>query len=328
MNIALYTTEIEPVILDGQDVRRPHPGHPIEFSMTPTVRHKKEKMTKFLYISDTHLGANPMGYQQQQGYPERLPELLETMEEWISATGDIDFLLHGGDMVDAATEVNIQTAADLFHLSIPVYLCLGNHDLTHEKSLDMWLGLAPRLFKNQAPEYTVETDDCVLHVIPNHWEETPYFWGSRQDAQFSADQLTQLKIDVEKRPETAHIISTHSPTIGLPIEQTGFPEPHHSPPESFQTQLMELTAERQQIQSVLGGHNHMNMHLEIDAVNYVTTSSFPETPFDFKLFEITPTAISMSTPSLFDRMGFRGEYDFDRTFVQGREKDRSFTRSI
>ena len=72
----------------------------------------------------------------------------------------------------------------------------------------------------------------------------------------------------------------------------------------------------------------MNMHLEVDAVNYVTASSFSETPFDFKLFGITPTSISMSTPNLFDRMDFKGEYDFDKTFVQGREKDRSFTRSI
>jgi hypothetical protein len=299
-----------------------------ESSTTPTVRPEKEEMTRFLYIADTHLGADPMGYQQQQGYPERLPELLKTMEEWISAEGDIDFLLHGGDMVDAATEENIQTAADLFRFSIPVYLCLGNHDLTHEKSLEMWLGLAPQFFKNQAPTYAVETDDCTLHVIPNHWEETPYFWGSRQDAQFSADQLSRLETDLAKHSEIAHIVSTHSPAIGLPTEQTGFPEPHHSPPESFQTQLMKLVAEHGQIQSILGAHNHMNMHLEIDSVNYVTTSSFSETPFNFKLFEITPTSISMSTPSLFDRMGFRGEYDFDKTFVQGREKDRSFTRAI
>ena len=285
-------------------------------------------MTKFLYISDTHLGANPMGYQQQQGYPERLPELLKTLEEWISREGDIDFLLHGGDMVDAATEENIQATADLFRLSIPTYLCLGNHDLTHEKSLDMWLSIAPHFFAGNSPEYAVETDDCVLHVIPNHWEETPYLWGSRQDAQFSADQLIHLETDLEKHPQIPHLLSTHSPAIGLPIEQTGFPEPHHSPPEPFQIQLQKLLAEHSQIQTVLGGHNHMNMHLEVDAVNYVTASSFSETPFDFKLFGITHTSISMSTPNLFDRMDFKGEYDFDKTFVQGREKDRSFTRSI
>ena len=172
-------------------------------------------MTRFIYIADTHLGAIPMGYQQQQGYTEKLPDLLRAMEEWISAAGDIDFILHGGDMVDAATETNIQTAAALFRLSVPVYLCLGNHDLTHERSLDMWMDLAPHFFPQQAPEYSIETADCLVHVVPNHWGEVPYLWKDRQEAHFSADQLNQLESALTRRPEAAHFISTHSPARGF-----------------------------------------------------------------------------------------------------------------
>ena len=36
-------------------------------------------MTRFLYIADTHLGAAPMGYRQQPGYPERLGEIVRAL---------------------------------------------------------------------------------------------------------------------------------------------------------------------------------------------------------------------------------------------------------
>jgi len=42
----------------------------------------------------------------------------------------IDFILHGGDMIDSTTEDHIVAATNAFDLAVPVYLCLGNHDLT------------------------------------------------------------------------------------------------------------------------------------------------------------------------------------------------------
>ena len=104
-------------------------------------------MTKFLYIADTHLGANPMGYQKQRGYPERLPEILACLRAWLADEGGVDFILHGGDMVDSATADHIREAAEVFRFPVPVYLCLGNHDLTGEGSLDDWLALGARLLQ-------------------------------------------------------------------------------------------------------------------------------------------------------------------------------------
>ena len=56
--------------------------------------------------------------------------MLECLDKWIQSHPGIDFVLHGGDMVDLATVENIRAARDLFSLSVPVYLCLGNHDMT------------------------------------------------------------------------------------------------------------------------------------------------------------------------------------------------------
>ena len=76
-------------------------------------------MTRFLYIADTHLGADPMGYQQQRGYPQRLPEILSALCARLDAIHGIDFILHGGDMVDSTTEGHVAAAAKSFDLPVP-----------------------------------------------------------------------------------------------------------------------------------------------------------------------------------------------------------------
>ncbi len=279
-------------------------------------------MTKFIYIADTHAGTDFMGYQQQKGYPEKLPDILAAFDAWINEEGGVDFVLHGGDMIDSATADNIRNAARLFRLSVPVYLCLGNHDLTERASLDLWMEWAPRFFPKASPGYSIETDDCVVNVIPNHWCDIPYFWSDKQEACLFEDQLAQLEAQLKSHRESVHMLSTHSPVFGLPPEQTGLPDPLHTPVESFSSCVTDLVRSYPQVRCVLGAHNHMNMNVAVDGINYVTASALSEAPFEFKLFTVASGSVRMSTIGLFDRINFKAEYDFNKTYVQGRRKDR------
>jgi len=285
-------------------------------------------MTRFLCIADTHLGADPMGYTQQRGYPERLREICRALVERVAAWGGVDFVLHGGDMVDAGTDANIRAAAGLFDLPAPVYLCLGNHDLTTPDAVERWLELAPEFFVGDAPEYDVATDDCIVHVCPNHWCETPYFWRDAQDIRFSLDQKERLARALDASPDLPHIILTHSPVYGLPPEQTGHREPLHAPPPEFASQIAAILAGHDCVRCVLGGHSHMNMRVNYDGVEFVTVSALSETPFEIKLFEVSREEMRMSTVSLASSLDFEAEYDEGRGFVQGRAVDRSFTIDV
>jgi 3',5'-cyclic AMP phosphodiesterase CpdA len=269
-----------------------------------------------------------MGYQQQQGYPEALRQIVAALNTWLSGVQDIAFVLHGGDMVDAATEDNVREADALLRLAVPVYLCLGNHDLTSERSLELWLALAPRFFKAGAPEFSIETDDCMIHVAPNHWDKTPYFWRDVQEEHFREEQLGWLAAELSRRPDAVHLLSTHSPAMGVPTEQTGHLQPCHGPAARFQACLLELAGRHRQLRCILGAHNHLNMSVQVGDVHCVTVSALAETPFEFKLFEITPAAVAMSTHSLFSRVDFKPHYEFDKAFVQGRKKDRSFCTRV
>ena len=309
-------------------------AHTSKLACSPTAdpqpdAEASQGMTRFIYITDTHLGADPMGYQQQKGYPEKLPEILAALREYLCAKGNVDFVLHGGDMINVATDGNIVAAVASFDFPIPVHLCLGNHDLTVPDALDRWLRLAPDFFcKSGSPEYSIATEDCIVHVAPNHWEDRPYYWGNVQNARLSKEQIVYLTEELNTAPHLPHVVLTHSPVYGLPVEQTGFSEPHHSPNRLFTACMTALVARHANVKCVLGAHNHMNMRVVHKGVDFVTVSSLAETPFEFKLFEVTPRSITMSTVSLNNSLNWNGEYDAAKAFVQGRTVDRSFSNEL
>jgi len=286
-------------------------------------------MTRFVYLADTHLGAETLGYQQQPAYPGKAPGIFKALEAWIEEEGGVDFILHGGDLVDAGTPEAIRRASELARFSRPVHLCLGNHDLTEKESLEHWLKLRPDLFPGGHPEYTIETEQCVIHVVPNHWNAIPYYWRCGEGGPgFFPHQMEALHARCRAAAGRTQILLTHSPVFGLPPEQTGLSEPLHSPEEAFTRWVTSLAGAHPDLRCVLGAHSHMNMRIERGGVNYVTASSLIEAPFEFKLFEIDAGRLSMKTVSLANRLSFAADYDPTRAYVQGRACDRAFGRFV
>ena len=68
-------------------------------------------MSRFIYIADTHVGTDKTGYKQQAKHPEMLPEIIAALRELICADGHIDFVLHGGDMIDETRSDTLTQAA-------------------------------------------------------------------------------------------------------------------------------------------------------------------------------------------------------------------------
>lgn len=282
-------------------------------------------MTRFIYLSDTHVGATPMGYQRQKGYPEHLPGLLAALLKHPDVLPGLDFILHGGDMVDAATDALIRRAVEWFSLPVPVYLTLGNHDLTRPEAVARWMALAPGFFHDQSPDYSIVTPDVAIHVAPNHWDEASYYWSARQDARLSVSQFDRLDQAIRRYPGRVHMLATHSPVYGVPIGQTGFSEPAHAPQPAFTTQVTDWVGRHTEVKVVLGAHSHINMRRHADGIEYVTTSAFVEAPFEAKLFEVTAHSVAMRTITLGARAGFEPAYDASCVYVQGRPVDRTFT---
>lgn len=279
---------------------------------------------RFVYIADSHVGAGDAGYRQQPRYADRLSELAALLDAWIQRAGDIDFVLHGGDMIDATSVGTIRAAWEIFRLSVPVYLCLGNHDLTKKNALDVWLAEAPAFFPDGAPVFTIRSPECVVHVVPTQWCDVPYFWRDEQRPHFLPGHLARVGAAVAAEPGAVHILCTHADVMGILPEQTGFASVYHPPVAAYTQTLMDFVRGRPDVRCVLAAHNHINSSVAQDGVQWITASAFAETPFEFKVVEVTCDGIRMTTHNLADDVAFKTEYDYDKTFVQGRQKDRAF----
>lgn len=279
---------------------------------------------RFIYIADSHVGAGEEGYRQQPRYAGRLPELATRLDAWIRRAGDIDFVLHGGDLVDATSADNVRAALEIFQLSVPVYLCLGNHDLTEKNALDLWLSEAPSFFPDSDPVFTLYRPACAVHIVPTQWCATPYFWHEEQKPHFLPGQLERVEAEIAKRPEIIHILCTHADVMGVPPEQTGFASVYHPPMAAYTHMVMDFARRQPQVRCVLAAHNHINSHVVQDGVHWVTVSAFAETPFEFKVVEVSWDRVKMTTHNLVADVTFPAQYDYDKMFVQGRSKDRTF----
>ena len=281
--------------------------------------------SSFIYIADTHVGTDKMEYFQQPPYENRLRDLLNALHLWISERGDVDFIIHGGDMVDFCTKDNIKQAMDMFSVfDVPVKLCLGNHDLTTKNSVELWMKYAPCFFENNSPYFALQATLYTLHLVPNNWDEVPLFWGLKQDASIAENEIHSLNINIEANRGTSQALVTHSPIFGRPPEQTGLDTPFHPGTESFRKQITSITDAHDSLKMVLSAHTHMNMNVLHNQTRYITVSSLTEAPFEFKYFRFIGNTWIMETYGLGDYIGFEFDYDVKKTYVQGRAIDRSF----
>lgn len=285
-------------------------------------------MARFVYITDTHYGAGDTGYQQQKRYHEKIEEVVHLLDNWIQEDNNIDFILHGGDMVDRATEENIKGASKLFNLSVPVYLCLGNHDVTDMNAIDIWLKEAPQFFIDNSPNYSIETENLFIHVIPTQWDDIPYYWGDYMKPHFNDEQYEKIKYLNKMKENNIHMLCTHCQLEGVPTQQTGYIEEYHPSEQIFYRQVLNIVNNNTNIRCVLSGHNHINTCVEKEGIHLVTASSLSEVPFEFKLIEVTTSEICMKTINLDSKINFKSLYDYNKTFVQGREKDRNFKLNL
>lgn len=279
---------------------------------------------KFIYLADTHFGgSDDCGYRQQNRYLSHGRELVASLNDWIRADGGIDFVIHGGDMVEAGTEKDIAAAAELLAaLDLPVYLALGNHDLSEPDSYRTWLRCAPQFFRGGSGNFSIACGPFELDILCAHWGAVPYRWVKEEEQipYFDRFQMEQL----DRESSGTRIIVSHAPPCGMPASQAGTEAGLHPPAGNFPEAVKDISR-RYRPALVLGAHNHMNLLVRYGTTRLATVSAYTETPFEFKVVEGGEGGtLRMKTVSLVSAAGFRTDYDFNKTHIQGRPCDRAF----
>lgn len=284
-------------------------------------------MARLIYLSDSHHGGGPRGYHRQPPYIERLPQLIAALELWMRQHGGFDLVLHGGDMVEwAEPELIAQAASEWSTLSVPVYLALGNHDLTAPDALDLWTKYGGHLFPEGGPAYTLDLNDCLLHVLPTQWGARPNFWdGAHPRACLYADQLAELEASIAGAYHVPQLLCCHGAPLGAPAAQLGANADFDAPPAAYTEALRDLCDAYPSLRLILSGHSHINTLGALGRAHWLAASSFSESPFEFKDIEVTGEGLTVRTVSLYYDVGWRAQYDFDAAYVQGRPCDRELT---
>lgn len=199
----------------------------------------------FLYLSDTAWGSQRAS---------TLPDLLAALARWLREHIDIDFVLHGGNLLDRPEPELQRQAASLFQLPVPCYLCPGPHDLGPHDPEGTWHAAAPQLFPHDQPLYwTLELDGVLLQTVAPEPDALAPLYAQR-------DQLPRL-------------VCTHQAVLGA-VSAAG-------------STVADRLLQNRSIRGVLASHNRYRSHVERRDVPFLAAGSFLEPPHPFYLLSIS-----------------------------------------
>jgi hypothetical protein len=275
---------------------------------------------RFAFITDTHIGCDADGWHMQPRYLGRDDGMYDGLAQWLRDR-DVAFVVHGGDVVDQGTQPQIDRACQLFsRLRVPVYACLGNHDLAQADSIDRWRA-CDVLMPGGRDCYAVDAGAATIVLATHHWHpDHDYRWIHDGPQQPRVDARQRRAIGELMRDAARPVIAvTHAPLNDVPGSQRNDDEPYHPPHAPYLESWRSLAAEHANLKLVLAGHNHAHSDHDHGSLITTTTPAFNEPPAQVRLITITPRAIDVRTVSLAAAMGLPADLDPACAWTAGRE---------
>lgn len=293
--------------------------------------------TRFLYITDTHWGAKPgVGYIVQPRDPSKFEAIHQGLKQWLSQQDPpIDFIVHGGDVVNNGTrEQIIHATAKLAELTTPnrpLYIGLGNHDLEELDSMANWrkhhLGMLP----DESGSFAVSFPAFHLYMLAHHWNHTtpPHYWDRASgQAPLLDDQQRENFEAFAANADRPIVLAFHSPVQSIPPSQSGHDVELHVPDPAWRAYILSVIDRFPAITLVLTAHAHVHTLSREKQCVIAGTTAFFETPYEAKLITISENEFDLQTLSFGDLMNIPGEYNPEKAYAQGEDEHRSTKWSI
>jgi len=285
-------------------------------------------LNRIAFITDSHLGSDQTGFQQQPRRPDLASAIFEGLQRQLQARR-IELLIHGGDLVDHGTIEEIQQAhQQLQSLSIATAACLGNHDLATRDSFDFWRAKQRQSVGISWADGVVKLEHADILLLNAAWGQdgaSEMFWDPSEpcrEAVFKS-QLDWLDGELTScgSPRPA-ILVIHAPLEPLPPGLTGATEPLHVPVVSYRQSMYRVLDRHPRVKLVLTGHNHATCATIRGGRVHLSLSSIIEPPFEFLVIQVGPRSLAMDTVAAIT-MPSGTVYKGDMAWVNGRPSDRS-----
>ena len=163
-----------------------------------------------------------------------------------------DFLVSGGDNTERATEEEYNFIdAEIKSLGLPIYWCLGNHDLFG----DGWLHWK-RLYGSSIR--TVRAGNTTIYILDN------------ANGTFGEKQRRWFEEQLQHDPARHRFAVMHYPLFlgaNYMLDGTVLSHEHYTFADIF---------ERHNVRHILMGHSHIYRRVMLNGVDYITASALKE----------------------------------------------------
>ncbi|MCE9613377.1 MAG: metallophosphoesterase [Lentisphaerae bacterium] len=254
-------------------------------------------MTRFLVINDLHAQFAP-GAEGHAGYggANRRAEWLLGELARPGAFGGLDFvvsagdLIHGEDLAAIAAEIPALHAR-LAALPMPVYPCVGNHEIKQAEGDDAFEAPFRQTFKDQM-DYVFAAGPVDVVVMNN--AGSFHVTRERREARYGF-----LRNALRADPARPKILVCHIPLVPLrdpAVLRNSF---GFISWRCLEAELIDLLdAAGQTVRLVISGHLHLTGMVERLGVHHVAASGLASLPHDLALVTVTSDRIEvgMVTP--------------------------------
>jgi len=264
---------------------------------------------RFVFITDSHLGCDENGHQMQSRYLGQDVELYEGLGRWLKEQ-DVSFVVHGGDMTDHGSLQEIEYANGLCErLKVPVYVCLGNHDLIQPDSMRHWQTTGGtshgRFLPGGRDCFGIDAGSVMVVVVSHHWNpKFDHRWvvGESQAARLDGRQQEALQRLLREAGRPA-IAVTHMVLNPISAEQRNAEGPLYPPPPSYLSTWQRIGQANRNLRLVMCGHNHTHTRYDHESFISCTTGAFNERPAQLRLITIDSQSIKVETVAFAEVLG-------------------------
>lgn len=245
-------------------------------TLRPLSRAVRDPLYSFAFISDTHL----------YGKRERLDWMNRKMGD---ATGaefrrtlealsrePISFVMHGGDMTETAVRGEFEEFAGILaSQSLPVYACLGNHDVYLDTSRRDALELLGEHFPGGALDYTFSKAP-VRFVVMDVEIEKPDALARKQD-------WLRRTLEADRRTPTIFVWH-YAPYNRGGLSSCGFRMFDWS--ELGKRALLDILQGAPNVFATLNGHDHWDEVNYLGGIAHVQNAAFVEWPNTYRVVRV------------------------------------------
>lgn len=263
---------------------------------------------RFLFISDSHEGGYPQNACLHPRYTgDEYDQLWQRLGQWI-ADQQLDFVIHGGDIIDSGQKKEVIKAASRIKQNIPVptYLCLGNHDLARHESIAYWKDHHQGLLPDSQTDYHWSHPQAAFYVMCAHWHPShDFYWeqgvGGSPIPRLTPGQLEKLETFLQATHKPV-VLTVHAPVEAVQPAQTGKDAPWHPPHEPYRNAIYRLSKKYANLRLILSGHTHATNQAVYDGWAACNNAALNEAPAQARRITIDHQHITVETLAMADEL--------------------------